>query len=407
MPDSLIRTLWTTLDQKFENTRDRIQAHVRKFENTRQYMVDHELITTTRRIEAAIPTDAAVGQVSGNIPLSKLYDVPYTRNPRFCGRGEVLRNLHKLLVGGECHGPDSQPQHQRSCVLHGMGGVGKTQVAIEYTYRYRTSFNFIFWISAENKTVLGNSAARICASLGLQQLGSPGDAAAVDMSIAVRSLLKWLENTRPNVRWLLVLDNAETWSICEPCLPRTNHGAVLITSQHNQLCSLAAHDLHLQHLSNREGSELILKYLPKSEVQHEVADAERISAQLGGLPLALSYVAGYLSNTKWTMQEFLMFSENPQTFAKIFSMPPPTTVVQYEKTLAVLWDASSRKLEPSKRKIIQILAMLDPDCTPEKMLYADHSEPELAFLSSSTLDIHESVHPHQQLLSLDGANGLC
>lgn len=194
---------------------------------------------------------------------------------------------------------------------------------------------------------------------------------------------------RTEKRWLLVFDNAETWSILGPCMPRANHGAVLITSQDDQLGQLAAEEIHLRPLNDTEGLELILKHLPKAGATYNVEDAKKISAQLGGLPLALGYAAGHISKTKWSLEEFLGFFEERQISASIFSMLAPTTTHQYEKSLEMVWEVSLQRLEPDQRKLIQILSMLNPDGIPEQMLYTVHQEPELAFLSSAGIDVYK------------------
>jgi hypothetical protein len=71
-----------------------------------------------------------------------------------------------------------------------MGGVGKTQVAVEYTYRYRDSYDFIFWIHAENEAVLVSSITKISNGLGLQLAGNATITGAV-----VDCVRKWLEKT--------------------------------------------------------------------------------------------------------------------------------------------------------------------------------------------------------------------
>ncbi|KAK0732315.1 hypothetical protein B0H67DRAFT_525944 [Lasiosphaeris hirsuta] len=303
-------------------------------------------------------------EANRNYPTKQLYEVPNTQNPRFCGRDAVLRSLHEFLT----RHPESDRHTtkaralQKSCVIHGMGGVGKTQVAIEYTYLYRSSYDFIFWLSAENETVLQASAGRVLSSLV--------------------------------ARWLLVFDNVEDGDTIAPCMPRTSHGAVLITSQHDRLS--AAYDIQLEPLHPDEGSKFLLKHLKTDASDRDnLEDARKISAQLGGLPLALGYVAGYISNTKWSLREFLRNSElNPQMLGRIFAMPLQAATDQYKNTLESIWALSSQRLNPTQRKVIEVLSMLNPDGTPEEMLrYANHHEPNLAFLSSDTLDFIREGSP--------------
>ncbi|KAG0633463.1 P-loop containing nucleoside triphosphate hydrolase protein [Tuber brumale] len=373
--------LWRTLDQKFEAARKEIEANVQRFDRGGRTAVDCEIVDGVRVLRGHLPTT-----VTSPTEPENLYEVPYTRNNNFYGRGEALDALHKALVKNiDPRGSSQTVTEQSSCVVYGMGGVGKTQVALEYTYRHRDSYDFIFWIQAENEAVLVTSITKISSALGLHKAGNASRKEAI-----VEGVRKCLEKTKK--RWLLVFDNAETWSLLEPCLPRANHGAVLVTSQDNQLGARSAEELHLEPFNSTEGSELLLKHLARTGAHREVEDARKISTQLGGLPLALGYVAGYISITRWSLKEFLNAFENPQVSASIFAMTPPTTTHQYEKSLEKLCEASLKKLEENQQKVIQILSMLNPDGVPGAMLYTDHpDQPDLDFLSSSKIPDHDTM----------------
>lgn len=180
---------WRTLDQKFENARNEIQERIKKFAEARQLAVDYELIKSTRRIEAAFPTTV----IQPIEPQQHLYEVPYSRNPRFCGRDDILSTLHQSLVKNIAIGPrpSSRTMGQlSSCIIYGMGGVGKTHTAIEYTYRYRGSYDFIFWIRAENESVLLDSMTKLSSDLNLKIVGD-----ATNKDVLVEYVRKWLEKT--------------------------------------------------------------------------------------------------------------------------------------------------------------------------------------------------------------------
>lgn len=186
LPDTLIKLFWRTLDQKFENAREEIQESVKKFAKAKQLAVECELIESTRRIEAAFPTT-----VIQPIEPQQLYEVSYNRNPRFCGRDDVLSTLHQSLVkniGPRCLSRTTG--RLSSCIIYGMGGVGKTQTAIEYTYRYRDSYDFIFWIHAENESVLLASMMKLASDLNLKIIGN-----ATNKDVVVEYVRKWLEKS--------------------------------------------------------------------------------------------------------------------------------------------------------------------------------------------------------------------
>lgn len=130
--------------------------------------------------------------------LPEVWSIP-ARNPNFTGRSDVLERLHRLLTGG---GPVTVHS------LYGMGGVGKTQVGIEYAHRYASEYELGWWVPAEQPELIPNHLARLAAAMGLRVEG--------DLAIAVEQVLGLL---RRQPRWLLVFDNAEDPEVLRPFLP--------------------------------------------------------------------------------------------------------------------------------------------------------------------------------------------
>jgi len=102
------------------------------------------------------------------------YLVPTRRDPSFCGRNTILGEIHKSLLAPK---PSAIAEAQ-SILIHGLSGIGKTSAALEYTYRYRDSYDFVFWMVAETKSDLVRSYAQVIARLRalgfIQNDGSTG-----------------------------------------------------------------------------------------------------------------------------------------------------------------------------------------------------------------------------------------
>jgi hypothetical protein len=121
----------------------------------------------------------------------KLYLVPYMENTRFCGREDTLALLHEQLSSSTIANPPEKG-FMLSSVVHGMGGIGKTQVAIGYTYKYRNSYDYIFWVRGETDPEISDDMEKIAKEL---HLGTDGDGTRVLIDKAKR----WLENTGKNL----------------------------------------------------------------------------------------------------------------------------------------------------------------------------------------------------------------
>lgn len=95
-----------------------------------------------------VAAERHIQQITASMAIQRTVaiGIPFAQNVRFQGRAQTLRDLHSLLLP---RGP-SVSKRLESCVIHGMAGIGKTQTALEYTYRYRQDYIYIFWIRAES-----------------------------------------------------------------------------------------------------------------------------------------------------------------------------------------------------------------------------------------------------------------
>ncbi|KIX09848.1 uncharacterized protein Z518_00929 [Rhinocladiella mackenziei CBS 650.93] len=362
---NLCRIFWSRIDRKFEEARARIENHVRDFESERQYAVDSALVQGSRRIEAALPLMQPLSRTP-----NKLYVVPHAQNARFCGQADVLRLLQQFVVQGQTSG------RQTSIALHGIGGIGKTQIAVQFAYQCRRSdsFDFILWFRADSQAELSAGMASLTHP---DKLNLPQVAPGAGQNKEVELVRTFLESTTQ--RFLLVFDNAESWATVEAYLPRCIYGTILITTQHKQLAKQATYALPVKPMDRIVGARLLLSHLPGQATTEQKEIARLICDELGGLPIAIAHVAGFIRELTGLHGFLDMFKERANSSA-IFDLPAPTTVATYEKRLGLVWDFALNQVSSDSLTLLHILSMLSPDGVPVDDLHHRDLDSDLAFL---------------------------
>ncbi|GHO97453.1 hypothetical protein KSF_075010 [Reticulibacter mediterranei] len=153
-----------------------------------------------------------------------LWGVPYPRNQIFIGRDAILHTLHARLKGSQL------VALTQSSAITGLGGIGKTQVAIEYAYRYRHEYNTILWLAAETTESLMNSLQQMVDLLQQPQFQQK------EQAQIVKAVQNWLGT---HSEWLLICDNVEDLNLLQAVLPPLRQGAMLLTTRRQALGPLA------------------------------------------------------------------------------------------------------------------------------------------------------------------------
>ena len=207
----------------------------------------------------------AIGEESFDVPFS-LRGVPVM--DKFVGRDTELTRLAQLMIASS-----TDEIRRKVCVLHGIGGVGKSQLAVEFARKHQKHFSAIFWIAGSTKEKLRRSVAALAQRLPQHQI--PDNArsfskeAGKDFDTVVEEVLKWFSQ-RSNNKWLLVFDNvdreysaqpedAEAFDIKE-YLPEVDQGSIIITSRLAYRWRLAESDIKLEPFDELQG-ELLLNSL--------------------------------------------------------------------------------------------------------------------------------------------------
>ncbi|MGH3718034.1 MAG: FxSxx-COOH system tetratricopeptide repeat protein [Pseudonocardiaceae bacterium] len=321
------------------------------------------------------PPVAPAGE-AGARPL-RLWNVG-PRNPGFVGRDATLVSLRERL----CSGGTAVVQ-----ALHGMGGVGKTQVAIEYAYRYAADYDVVWWVSAQETGLVGEQYVALAVGLGLV----PPYADAASAVGALRGHL------REHSRWLLLLDNAESPAQLRTWLP-TGPGHILITSRNPGWGELAAR-VEIDVLPRADSVALI--HVPRPGAG--AIEADRLAEALGDLPLALAQAARFLAETGMPVEHYLRLLETRA--AELLDQSPPES---HPHSLAAVIQLATDRLaeaDPAALALARIGAFLAPEPIPADLLtrpipVADRDlPPELAALTAA---VANPVTAHRSLGRIGG-----
>jgi TIR domain/NB-ARC domain len=267
---------------------------------------DEAWTNVTAGIRRAIEDLSQLPASTARAALPKIWNIPYARNSFFLGRDELLERLHTQLQAGQTTAI-SQPRQttalsQPPQAISGLGGIGKTQLAIEYAYRYHHDYEAVLWAPAENKESLISSYSALATLLNLPEQHTG------DQEITIEAVKRWLQMHQ---KWLLILDNADDLELLPPFLPTVPGGHILLTTRAYDMRRLARR-LEVETLPIEQGALLLLRRAallpPDGTLEQAPADERRLasalSEELGGLPLALDQAGAYLEATAMSLDDY-------------------------------------------------------------------------------------------------------
>jgi DNA-binding SARP family transcriptional activator len=296
------------------------------------------------RAPPADPTTARAEPAPARLP--DVRNVP-VRNPHFTGRDGMLRELHRRLHTGE--------QTLVVQALYGLGGVGKTQLAIEYAHRFAADYDLVWWVNAEQPALIADQLAHLADKLSLPARATMADTLELLLAILRR---------RPG--WLLIFDNAERPEHLADYRP-DGVGHVLITSRQPGWGALGGR-LEVDVLTRPETVALLRRRIP--EVDDRLADG--LADELGDLPLAAAQAAAYLEQTGLPPAEYLHRFRTRRA-----SLLARGEVLGYQGRLDTTWTLSLDRLRtgsPAAVPLLELAAWLAPEPIPLRLLSA---RPEL------------------------------
>ncbi len=276
-----------------------------------------------------------------------IFNVPVATRT-FVGRRRQLREL------GEGLSDEGVVAITQVRAIHGMGGVGKTQLAARYARDHRGDYDVIWWLRAEERETLRTDLAGLAAALGLAD-------AEADEQDAIAAVEQWLEC---NGRWLLVFDNATGPHAIADLLPEGIGGHVLLTSRaHADWRALGALPLALDVWPREESRE----FLRTRTGKQDVSAADAVAEAMGDLPLALEQAAAYTATMGITLTGYLQ-----RLRGRAPELLGVAEELGYEHTVATVWQLAFEQIaqQPIAELLLGVCSQLAPERIPRELLEA-------------------------------------
>ncbi|GAA2213783.1 hypothetical protein GCM10009850_092460 [Nonomuraea monospora] len=284
---------------------------------------------------------AAVRQPPRPRPPARPVRLP-PRPPQLAGRDQTLAELHERLAG------DGALPHL--IAVHGLGGVGKTSLVVEYAHRYLHEYTLVWHLPAEDTALLSAAYANLAALLAVRQ--------ATDLADPVDQVHAALA-AYPG-RWLLIFDNAPFAEALRAFLPPAGPGHVLVTSRSAHWPF--DHGLELDVLD----AEPAMAFLQARAGQEDQDGAAAVVTALGALPLALEQAGAYMADTGTTITGYHGLLQHQRSTMLAQGEP-----WGYPSRVASTWQLAFETLAATNVQaisLIRLLACYDPDAIPYRLL---------------------------------------
>jgi tetratricopeptide (TPR) repeat protein len=296
-------------------------------------------------LDALKSAEAAPRAKPRNLPFASLAGL-------FAGRTGALEDLRAALLGAK----------GAAVAVNGLGGVGKTRLAIEYAWAREADYSALVFVRASDAGALN---ASLVALSGPEILDLPEKEARED-SAKIAAVLRWLET---NPSWLMILDNVEDRDAVagvSQLLPRLKGGHVIVTGRATNFPA-GFRKLELDVLEESAAAQFLLDRTDadRSKTKDDAALARTLARELGGLALGLEQAGAHIAVDRVGFARYLnLWSANRE---KALAWAD-ATVMGSERTLATTWATSVARLSPKCRRLLDRLAFLAPDPIPDSLL---------------------------------------
>lgn len=289
--------------------------------------------------------------------LRPVISIPFNHSPYFSGRNDELLRIAKEL------------KREGVCVMHGLGGIGKTQLACEYVFKNISKYKIAYFVNAESDDVIKEALLNLGIRLGIvKEEKKPrvtqkiGDVIADNSEIIINqtfnsnlvgnfnTTLDWLANSKD---WILIYDNAENYESIKNYIPNVVKGEIIVTSRHSEWGRLS--EFAIEELSLDSAIEMLYRITKLEADEH----AKELVKSLGFLPLAIEQAGAYIYVQKISYEKYLELFKA----SRLALLERGYGYTNSESTVASTWEISLKKIKKENIKAFELLchcAFLDP-----------------------------------------------
>ncbi|KAF4951691.1 hypothetical protein FGADI_7285 [Fusarium gaditjirri] len=297
------------------------------------------------------------------------YHIPFTKNPRFTGRTTILSALEDKFFG---------PDQGQKMALVGLGGVGKTQIALHFAYQIkekRPEYS-IFWVPVLSAETAEHAYEDIAKKLRLQKSSEDED---------VKDLVCQHLSSDKAGKWLFIVDNADEEELIlgtadkaglEEYLPQSDNGIILLTTRSGQVADefAQADVIYIEQMDQEEAKNLLEKSLVQKDLLRDKVATGELLAYLTFLPLAITQAAAYLNRNRAPIRTYLGLlrnAENHDTRVLEREFRDNTRYKGSQNAIGTTWIVSFHQIQKSDHLAVDLLSFIsciEPKAIPQSML---------------------------------------
>ncbi|KAN0067763.1 hypothetical protein V8E54_014010 [Elaphomyces granulatus] len=304
---------------------------------------------------------------------------------QFVAREEELAEIHRTLRGDGS---------RRIVVLHGLGGIGKTQLTVAYAKRHKDNYSAVFWLNIKDEDSLKQNFAKVAKQI-LREYPSASRLSSLDIKENIDEVIDavkaWLSLPN-NTRWLMIYDNYDNPKLTgnrDPAavdirkyLPESYQGSVIITTRSSEV--KIGHHIRIRKLEEVRDSVKILSNASRREGLEDGIlnamldpDAVKLAMELDGLPLALATAGAYLDQTAISFSDYLRLYK--ASWAKLLTTSPELNSYE-DRMLYSTWQLSFDQVKQRNElsaKLLRLWAYFDnQDLWFELLRHSDSDDPD-------------------------------